>query len=95
MEERYLKEIKIIDKTEIEKEVEIIKNIIQTSNELKIANGNFEFAQEDLIDYYAYQIKANQSKLNYLIKMAKRKGIAVDMIGDLKYEALNQNTEAV
>ena len=81
--------------SEIEKEIELIKNIIQTSKDLKIANGNFDFAQEDLIDYYAYQIKANQSKLNYLIKMAKRKGLAVDMIGELKYRFLSENNEAV
>ena len=37
------------------------------------------------IFYYIYQMKANQAKLNYLIKMAKMKGITVDMINDIKY----------
>ena len=34
---------------------------------------NFEYAQEDLIDYYTYQIKANRAKINYLLKAAKKK----------------------
>ena len=77
MEEYYEKEINIIDKTEIEKEKELIENILKTSRELKIANSNFNFAQGELVDYYAYQIKANQSKLDYLIKLAKHKGISM------------------
>ncbi len=77
MEEYYEKEINIIDKTEIEKEKELIENILKTSKELKIANSNFNFAQGELVDYYAYQIKANQSKLDYLIKLAKHKGISM------------------
>ncbi len=52
---------------------------------LKCDNKNFESAKEELIDYYAYQIKANQAKLDYLIKLAKIKGIEVDMITDKKY----------
>lgn len=40
---------------------------------------------DDLVDYYIYQIKANQAKLNYLIKQAKAKGIEVDMISDMKF----------
>ena len=39
----------------------------------------------DLVDYYTYQIKANQAKLDYLIKLAKAKGIRVDMINDKKF----------
>ena len=36
------------------------------------ANNNYEFADGDLIDYYLYQIKATQSKYNYLLKKAKQ-----------------------
>ena len=35
------------------------------------ARNNYEFAEGELIDYYLYQIKANQAKLDYLIKKAK------------------------
>ncbi len=81
----YVKEQKIIEKTEIEKEMELIRTIIKTREELKAANRNFEYAQDDLVDYYTYQIKANQAKLDYLIKIAKTKGIEVDMINDLRF----------
>lgn len=40
---------------------------------------------DDLVDYYVYQIKANQAKLDYLIKLAKVNGIEVDMINDIKF----------
>lgn len=81
----YIREQEIMEKTEIEKETELIRSIIKAREELKIANHNFEYAQGDLVDYYTYQIKANQAKLNYLIKMAKTKGIEVDMINDIKF----------
>ena len=95
MQEEYIKERRIIEKTEIEKEIELIKSIISTREELKINNKNFEYAQDDLIDYYTYQIKANQAKLDYLIKIAKAKGIQVDMIRDKKFVFGEEGEEAV
>lgn len=83
--EIYVKENRITERTEIEKEKELIRTIIRTREDLKNANRNFEYAQDDLIDYYTYQIKANQAKLDYLIKLAKTKGIEVDMINDIKF----------
>ena len=88
--EIYLKEENIVEKTEIEKEQDLIRMIIKTREELKIANRNFEYAQDDLIDYYTYQIKANQSKLDYLIKIAKTKGIEVDMINQIKFSVWDE-----
>mgnify|MGYP003376994458 FL=1 len=81
----YIREEKIIEKTEIEKEKDLIRMIIKTREELKAANKNFEYAQDELVDYYTYQIKANQAKLDYLIKLAKTNGIEVDMIGDMQF----------
>ncbi len=95
MQDEYIKEESIIEKTEIEKEIEIIKTIIRTREELKAASKNFEYAEEDLVDYYAYQIKANQAKLNYLIKLAKTKGIVVDMINEIKFRFDSEVQEAV
>lgn len=92
--EYYIKEEKIMEKNEIEKEIELIKTIIKTREDLKIANHNFEYAKDDLVDYYTYQIKANQAKLDYLIKLAKTKGIEVDMINDMKFSLWNEE-EAV
>ena len=85
MQEEYKKEQKIIEKTEYEKEIELIKTIIKTREELKSNNKNFEYAEDELVDYYTYQIKANQAKLDYLIKLAKIKGIEVDIINNKKY----------
>ena len=91
--EFYVREGRIVEKSEIEKEIELIRTIIKTREELKAANSNFEFAKEDLVDYYTYQIKANQAKLNYLIKIAKSKGIEVDMINDIKFSLWDDGEE--
>lgn len=71
MQEEYIKEKKIIEKTEEEKDRELIQSIILTKRDLETANINFEYAEKELIDYYSYQIKANQAKLNYLLKKLK------------------------
>ena len=75
MQEEYVKETKIIDKNDKEKERELLRSIIKTRIELEQAHKNFEFAEEGLIDYYSYQIKANQSKLDHLTRLAKIKNI--------------------
>ena len=67
-----------------EYEIELLKSIIATKRELFVANKNFESAEEELVDYYSYQIKANKAKLDYLIKQVKSKGIAIDMINNLQ-----------
>ena len=83
--DKYIQESEIENIDEREKEIELIKNIINTRREIKNVDKNFEYAQDDLVDYYIYEMKANQAKLNYLIKVAKMKGITVDMINDIKY----------
>ena len=85
MQEFYKRDYLIVERTELDKETELIKNIIKTRQDLDFANKNYEFADSDLIDYYIYQIKANQAKLDYLIKMAKIKGLNVDFIKDQEY----------
>ena len=81
--QEYVRENKIEDKSEEEKNLELIVSIIKTKNELDSAQKNFEFAEEGLIDYYSYQIKANQTKLDYLMKKEKKKGIVLDMINEI------------
>lgn len=85
MQEFYKRDYLIVERTELDRETELIKNIIKTRQDLDFANKNYEFADSDLIDYYIYQIKANQAKLDYLIKMAKIKGLNVDFIKDREY----------
>lgn len=76
-----------------ENEIELLRSILDTKRELTIADKNFESAEEELVDYYAYQIKANKAKLNYLIKQVKAKGIAIDMINNLQIGL--EHTEAI
>lgn len=85
LEEFYVKETKIIEVTEEEKKNAIISSIKETKRNLDIAHKNFEFADKDLIDYYSYQIKANSSKLDYLTKIAKSKGIVKEITKIIGY----------
>lgn len=93
MQDGYLKEQRIVERTEIEKELELLHMIVKTKEELKIANINFEYAKDDLVDYYVYQIKANQAKLDYLIKLAKTKGITLNMINEIKLRNWQEDEE--
>ena len=91
MQEEYKREQLVSDRSELEKEIELVRNIINTREELKNNNKNFEYAELDFVDYYIYQIKANQAKLDYLLRLAKAKGITIDTINQLKYENYDEN----
>ncbi len=81
MEEKYLRDKVILEITEEDEKKEILRNIINTRAALTNANKNFEFANtNDLIDYYIYKIKAMQTHLDSLIKLAKSKGIELNKI---------------
>lgn len=95
MQEEYLLERMLKGKTEKEKEIELMQTIIETKEKLKNAISNFEYAEDDLIDYYIYQIKAHQSKLDYLIKIAKHNGIVLNRVNELKVRLFNKNNMAV
>ena len=59
MHEEYEKEFKLIERTDEEFDIQLVKSIIKTKQDLENANRNFEFAEDELVDYYLYQIKAN------------------------------------
>lgn len=81
MEEKFLRDKIILEITEEDEKKEILRNIINTRAALTNANKNFEFANtNDLIDYYIYKIKAMQTQLDSLIKLAKEKGIEINKI---------------
>lgn len=82
-----------IKEEKVKNEIELLKSIIDTKRELVIADKNFECAEEELVDYYSYQIKASKAKLDYLIKQVKAKGIEVDMINNLQIGL--EETEAI
>lgn len=69
---------------QIKNEQELLKSILEANRDLIVANKNFDIAENDLIDYYSYQIKASKAKLDYLIKQVKQKGISVDIINNIK-----------
>ena len=89
MHEEFVKEYKIKDKSKEEFNKILVQNIIKTNNELENSINNYGFAEGELIDYYLYQIKANQSKLNYLIKEAKNRGIIIDREAQINLRNLN------
>lgn len=81
MKSEYVKEENVIkEKNDNEKKMELVVSIIKTKNDLENARTNFEFAEENLIDYFLYEIKANQTKLDYLLNKAKRNGIELNLV---------------
>lgn len=89
MQEEFVKEYNIKDKTKDELNTILVQNIIKTNNDLQNARNNYEYAEGELIDYYLYQMKANQSKLNYLIKIAKEKSIIIDRVTQIELRNIN------
>lgn len=92
MSEEFIKESKILEKNEKQKDIEILSSIEDTKRNLEQANKNFEFADGELIDYYVYKIKANESKLDYLIKLAKTRGLIMN--SSLQREVEEESVEA-
>ena len=70
--EEFEKEQKILDLNETDKNNQLLEIIYKAKEELKQAHLNFEAADKELIDYYTYQIKASQAKLDYLTQLAKK-----------------------
>lgn len=91
MQEEYIKEKNIIDKSKEEMNKMLIQSIINTNANIEVAQKNYEFAEGELIDYYLYTIKANQSKLNYLIKKSKKNGIELSRIEKLQFINFEEN----
>jgi Protein of unknown function (DUF2508). len=80
LKDKYVKEEVIREFNAEQKKEQIIKSLIIAKKELDSANGNFEMAEGDLIDYYSYYIKACQAKFDYLLKIAKEQGFILDHI---------------
>ncbi|ABN53590.1 MAG TPA: DUF2508 domain-containing protein [Hungateiclostridium thermocellum] len=61
---------------------ELLKCIKDAKKEWINANANFEHAVEnEIIDFYTYEIKAYQLRYEYLLKKAKEKGIKINESG--------------
>ncbi len=81
----YEREDLLVEKTEDEKNIELIMSVIKAKRELDLANKNFETAEAGLVDYYVYQIKATKSKLDFLVNKARQNGISLNMIEELYF----------
>ena len=95
MQEEYVKEKKIVDRSKEEMNKMLIQSIINTSANIEAAQKNYEFAEGELIDYYLYTIKANQAKLDYLIKKSKLNGIELSRIEKLQILNLLDENQVV
>ena len=73
--ENYIKEQDFIEINDDDKQLQLMQSILRTQRDIQQAHINFEYAEEELIDFYSYQIKANQSKLDYLTRLAKSKNL--------------------
>ena len=60
--EDYIKENKLIDKTEKEHENDLYEDLENSKRNLNNLYENLNFASGDLVDYYTYQIKAEEVK---------------------------------
>ena len=72
----YEKESFILEPNDTERKLQLLNVIAKTRSDLNKAHINFEYANDELIDFYSYQIKALQSKLDYLTRVAKNKKIS-------------------
>ena len=88
--EQYIKDNPIFTKNKVNPNSDLIKSIIQTREDLQNANRNYEFAEEELIDYYLYQIKAVQSKYNYLLRKAKQSKLLVTMVDEIEIKNFDE-----
>lgn len=83
MHSQYEKENVIEDKSEEQKNQELMHTILQTKKTINEANINYQYAEGKLIDYFLYTMKAEQAKLDYLIGKAKSKGLSLDIAQSL------------
>lgn len=74
----FVRETPILDKNEEQKDEELLESIKNVNTTLANMHNNLQFANSDLIDYYTYQIKAEEAKYNYLIKLAKKRNLNIN-----------------
>lgn len=79
MHSKYEKDDIILEKSEEEKDQDLMDTILKTKKIINEANINYEYAEGKLIDYFLYTMKAEQAKLDYLIGKAKTIGMTIDM----------------
>ena len=71
MREEFIKEEKILNKSEEDIKLEILNGLNSVKNSLKSSYNNMKYAEGDLVDYYIYKIKAEEARYAYLLKKIK------------------------
>lgn len=73
LEKDFIKEMKVIDRKDVNRYNELMKNIDKVKENLERDYNNMQFVEdENLVDYYTYRIKSEEAKYDYLIKQAKK-----------------------
>ena len=56
---------------------EFMQELIRARTDLNAARNNYNFAKEPaLLEYYIYEIKAAETRLNYYLKLAKQNNLS-------------------
>lgn len=73
LEKDFIKEMKVIDRTQVDTYKELMGNIEKIKKNLETDYKNLQFIEDrNLVDYYTYKIKAEEAQYDYLIKEAKK-----------------------
>lgn len=71
MEKNFVKEKKIVDQSNIDKNNELMASLTASKRNLMNMHNNLNLAEGKLVDYYIYMIKAEEAKYDYLIRKVK------------------------
>ena len=71
MREEFVRETKIYDKSEEEHKEALFSELETSRKRLMAFYENMNFAKDNLVDYYTYQIKAEEAKYGYLLNKIK------------------------
>lgn len=66
--EDYIKEDKIFERTEEEKRDNLYADLEESRKKLNGLHQNLNFASRDLVDYYTYEIKAEEARYRFFNK---------------------------
>ena len=67
------------EKQDKQKREEFFSELSRARRDLQAAHTNYNFAQEPaLLEYYIYEIKAAETRLNYYLKQAKKDNLSND-----------------
>lgn len=65
------------EKKDKQKKEEFLEEINRARRDLQSARNNYNYAKESaLLEYYIYEIKAAETRLNYYIKLAKKEKLS-------------------